>query len=142
MRRSLLSLLFVMAISATLFTEGLAANRKHLAAPPAQVWPWFPWGYRSGRALPPLPAHNWQQAQDPKVAKCLESFKAKVIICHQDFLHSFLSGKPSIGADCCAAIKAIEDDCSNLIARFNNPLFAHLLKKQCSNKGAAAPASA
>ena len=128
MKRALLALLFLLATSVTLFTQGLAADNK---------------GQRSGPAIPHFLAHDWHvPPHDPKAAKCFETLKAEAT-CLREILHSFLRRKPSIGPDCCASIKAVQDDCSDVIfGKFNNPLFARLLKEHCSNKGGAAPAAA
>ncbi|XP_022765936.1 uncharacterized protein LOC111310803 [Durio zibethinus] len=140
---SIASPVIFLVISVTLFTQGLAADQKHPTDLHTHFWQRFPWVHRSGPAFPPLPPLKWPKPpHNPKVGWCLESFKTRVTSL-QDILHSFLRRKPSIRVDCFAAVKAIQDDCCNLIfSRFNNPLFAPLLKKHCSNKGEAAPSPA
>ncbi|XVF06705.1 hypothetical protein REPUB_Repub06bG0073600 [Reevesia pubescens] len=140
-KRAFLGLLFVLAFSATLFSQGLAADEELNPPPSFYIWTWFPW-FRWAAAPPPLPPNKLPappQPAPPQI-KCLESFTTQTN-CLDDILRSFVQLRPNLGDDCCAAIKATHDDCLNTILdQFNNPLFATLLKEYCFNKeGAKSP---
>ncbi|WRX24144.1 hypothetical protein QQP08_016631 [Theobroma cacao] len=135
-KRALVALLLALACSATLFTQGLAAaaaNDEQLSSAHLANF-WRPWGRKTWPAFPPVPSHGKSPpggpAQDPKIAKCFDSFKS---------VGSCL--KPPIAADCCAALGAIQSECAGLsVGPINSAILDPLLKQFCSgNGGAPAP---
>ena len=127
MKTALLLLLFVLATSTTLFTQGLAADEGSTPQPDyVWVWPWFPWVRRSGPPSPPLPALS------PDANNCLGSFITTTLKCLEDTLNSLLRNKPYIRPECCAAFRETHEDClNNILDQNNNPFLAPLVKEHC-----------
>ncbi|EOA19649.1 hypothetical protein CARUB_v10003092mg [Capsella rubella] len=85
-----------------------------------------------GRAFPPLPAGHFHPP--PEVAKCLSDCK-EVKTCFADITKAFVTHKPAIGSDCCAAIVKMKGDCEKTVfGSFHSRFFNGLVKRHCSNK--------
>ncbi|XP_010492683.1 PREDICTED: uncharacterized protein LOC104770032 [Camelina sativa] len=98
---------------------------------------------RAGRALP-LPAGHFHPTPfnpPPEVAKCLADCK-EVKTCFADIRKAFITHKPAIGSDCCAAIQNMKEDCvKTVFGSFHNHFFNGVIKRHCSNKAVSSPAS-
>lgn len=97
----------------------------------------------AGKALPSLPAGHFHPIPfnpPPEVAKCLSDCK-EVKTCFADINKAFVTRKPAIGSDCCAAIEKMKDDCEmTVFGDFHNHFFNGLVKRHCSNKAGSSPA--
>ena len=124
MKSSLLALLLVLTVSATVFQQGQAdadANAQPASFRPIRL------------RKPGLGVSSPRPAPDPAVVKCLGAFKGAAVCL-----------KPSAGGDCCAALKAAQEACAEVkpAGRFNPAAFLDtVMKKHCSGGDGEAPPS-
>ncbi|XP_015581143.1 uncharacterized protein LOC107260741 [Ricinus communis] len=102
---------------------------------PGRAYPTGPWNQPWAKGFPPMPSPVPVVPSPSPIAKCFKEFHIERG-CYQQILTSFFTHKLNLAPECCKVVSAISDDCvGTIFARFNNPFFAHLLKKHCSSQG-------
>ncbi|KAJ4842889.1 hypothetical protein Tsubulata_013845 [Turnera subulata] len=120
MKTVIVSLLLFLVLGQCLAHPRLQADSK-----PPQGSPSSPKHAPPRPKLPPL-------ASDPKVQKCVKSFKAEEK-CLGDIMKSYFSRRLTIDANCCQSLLAVKKDCLPIIFyRFNSMFFPRLLQKHCA----------
>ncbi|KAF2609703.1 hypothetical protein F2Q70_00007543 [Brassica cretica] len=90
----------------------------------------------SGHSLAPSAIHKHSPNQELK--ECFSSYKM-VTKC----LMKTLTEKTTVGSECCATIKTLNESCKHTVFRsFRNPFVNNYVKKHCSSHDATAPSPA
>ncbi|TYH07767.1 hypothetical protein ES288_A08G260500v1 [Gossypium darwinii] len=154
----LLTSLFVLSFSATLFNQGFSINDYHSTEQPNNFSPRFPCLWIIDQILQPLlnfppffsspppddsePLAEESPMGDPREDKCnqllVENVHSK---CFDDMLKSFYFHKVLIPAECCPGIMAMPDYCFKEVIFVGWRDVSSKIKEYCSKELAATPST-